>query len=366
MTNRLRVTAAVTPSQGAPFELQQLELEAPRPGEILVRAVATGICHTDLIVRDQWYPVPLPAVLGHEGAGVVEAVGEGVTSVAPGDHVIMTYNACGTCRLCVQGRPAYCDHAFSVNFAGSRPDGSLTLRRGDAGIHGAFFGQSSFATHALTGERNVVKVDPTVPLTLLGPLGCGIQTGAGGVLNSLRPQAGSSIAVFGTGTVGMSAVMASVVAGCTTIIAVDLNEQRLELAEELGATHTINPAESDTVQRIQKLTGGMGVDFTVETTASPTVLRQAVDSLNHGGTCGHIGAAAIGTEVSLDMHGLLFGRSLRGIIQGTASPACSSRGSSTCSSRAASPSTGSSRPTPSRTSTPRRKTPRRDARSKRS
>ncbi|MFC4466819.1 NAD(P)-dependent alcohol dehydrogenase [Streptomyces xiangluensis] len=278
------------------------------------------MCHTDLIVRDQWYPVPLPAVLGHEGAGVVEAVGEGVTSVAPGDHVIMTYNAYGTCRLCVQGRPAYCANVFAANFSGSRPDGSLTLRRGDTGIHGAFFGQSSFATHALTGERNVVKVDPTVPLDVLGPLGCGMQTGAGGVLNSLRPQAGSSIAVFGTGTVGMSAVMAAVVAGCTTVIAIDLNPQRLEPAEELGATHTVNPAEHDAVQRIREVTGDSGVDFTVDTTASPKVLRQAVDSLNHGGTCGHIGAAGIGTEVSLDMHGLLFGRSVRGIIQGDSVP----------------------------------------------
>ncbi|WP_052668640.1 NAD(P)-dependent alcohol dehydrogenase [Nitriliruptor alkaliphilus] len=316
----MHITAALTASKGAPFELVSLELEDPRADEVLVRIVGSGICHTDLIVRDQLYPVPLPAVLGHEGSGVVEAVGEGVTSVAPGDHVVLTYNSCGGCRMCAHGRQAYCEQIFAYNFAGSRPDGTTTLRNGDAEVHGAFFGQSAFATHALANARNVVKVDVEVPLELLGPLGCGIQTGAGAVLNSLRVPAGSSIAVFGTGSVGLSAVMASVVAGSTTIIAVDLNEQRLELAEDLGATHTINAADGDTVERIQEITGGIGVDFTVETTASPAVLRQAVECLNHGGTCGHIGSAAPGTDVSLDMAVLLFGRSVRGIVQGDSVP----------------------------------------------
>jgi aryl-alcohol dehydrogenase len=185
---------------------------------------------------------------------------------------------------------------------------------------GAFFGQSAFATYALATERNVVKVDPSAPPEFLGPLGCGIQTGAGGVLNSLRPPVGSSIAVFGTGSVGMSAVMASVVAGCTTIIAVDLNQKRLDLAQALGATHTVLAGDGGVVERVQQLTGGLGVDFTVETTASPAVLRQAVDCLNQGGTCGFIGAAAPGTEVLLDMASLLFGRSVRGIVQGDSVP----------------------------------------------
>ncbi|MFP1629653.1 NAD(P)-dependent alcohol dehydrogenase [Streptomyces sp. 5K101] len=317
----MQITAALTETKGAPFTLAPLHLDDPRPGEVVVRMVSSGVCHTDLIVRDQWYPVPLPAVLGHEGAGVVEAVGDGVTSVAAGDHVVLTFQSCGSCRTCLQGRPAYCDQFFAHNFAGSRLDGSTPLHResGDD-VHGVFFGQSAFATHALATERNVVKADPTAPLELLGPLGCGIQTGAGGVLNSLKPPAGSSIAVFGAGSVGLSAVMGAVVAGCTTIVAVDLNDQRLELAKEVGATHVINGAAGDTVAALRDLTGGLGLDFTVETTAVPAVLRQAADALNQGGTCGLIGAAAIGTEVSLDMSSLLFGRTVRGIVEGDSVP----------------------------------------------
>ncbi|WP_427918333.1 NAD(P)-dependent alcohol dehydrogenase [Streptomyces sp. cg40] len=316
----MHITAALTETKGAPFTLAPLDLDDPRPGEVVVRLVSSGVCHTDLIVRDQWYPVPLPAVLGHEGAGVVETVGDGVTSVAPGDHVVLTFNSCGRCRMCVQGRTAYCDQFFARNFAGTRADGSTPLHRDSGDVHGVFFGQSSFATHALAGEGNVVKVDPAAPLELLGPLGCGVQTGAGGVLNTLRPPAGSSIAVFGAGSVGLSAVMAAVVAGCTTIVAVDLNEQRLELAKEVGATHVVNGAEGDTVERLREITGGLGVDYSLETTAVPAVLRQAVDALNQGGTCGLIGAAAPGTEASIDMSALLFGRSLRGIVEGDSVP----------------------------------------------
>ncbi|MGW0804101.1 NAD(P)-dependent alcohol dehydrogenase [Nonomuraea sp. NPDC002799] len=317
----MRITAALTETRGAPFALTPLELDDPRPGEVLVRMVSSGVCHTDLIVRDQWYPVPLPAVLGHEGAGVVEAVGGGVGYVAPGDHVVLTFNSCGGCRMCDHGRPAYCDGFFARNFAGARPDGSSPLRReGGADVHGVFFGQSSFATYALATERNVVKVDRDAPLELLGPLGCGVQTGAGGVLNSLDPPAGSDIAVFGAGSVGISAVMAAVIAGCSTIVAIDLNERRLELARELGATHAIDAALDDPVERLRDLTGGLGFDYTIETTAVPSVLRQAVDALGNGGTCGVIGAAALGTEVSLDMSSLLFGRSVRGIVEGDSVP----------------------------------------------
>jgi aryl-alcohol dehydrogenase len=317
----VRITAALTETRGAPFALTSLELDDPRPGEVLVRMVGSGVCHTDLIIRDQWYPVPLPAVLGHEGAGVVEAVGGGVGYVRPGDHVVLTFNSCGGCRMCDAGRPAYCDGFFGCNFGGARPDGSSPLRRTAGGdVHGVFFGQSAFATHALANERNVVKVDRDAPLELLGPLGCGVQTGAGAVLNSLDPPAGSSIAVFGTGAVGMSAVMAAVIAGCSTIVAIDLNERRLELARELGATQVINAAADDPVERLRALTGGLGADYTLDTTAIPSVLRQAVDALANGGTCGVIGAAALGTEVSLDMTTLLFGRSVRGIVEGDSVP----------------------------------------------
>ncbi|WP_406430273.1 alcohol dehydrogenase catalytic domain-containing protein [Streptomyces sp. NBC_00631] len=157
------ITAATTEAKGAPFTLSPLELADPRPGEVVVRMVGAGVCHTDLVVRDQWYPVPLPAVLGHEGPGVVASVGDGVTFVVPDDHVVLTFNSCGGCRTCVQGRPAYCDQFFAYNFAGSRGDGSTPPHREAGDVHGVF-GQSSFATYALATERNLVKVDQTAPL----------------------------------------------------------------------------------------------------------------------------------------------------------------------------------------------------------
>lgn len=315
----MNISAAVVREESRPFGIEEVELGEPRANEVLVRVTASGVCHTDLIVRDQWYPVPLPAVLGHEGSGVVEKVGEHVTKVAPGDSVGLSYLSCGKCANCQRGAPAYCLDFYNHNFAGSRPDGTNAYHRDGEELHGHFFGQSSFATYALATERNVVKVRGDVPLELVGPLGCGVQTGAGGVLNSLRPQAGTSIAVFGTGTVGLSAIMAAKVAGCTTIIGVDVNDGRLELARDLGATHVVNGEEKNAVEEIQRITGG-GTDFSVETTAAPQVFRQAVDSLTLLGVCGLIGAAALGTEVSLDMNTILFGRTVRGIIEGDSVP----------------------------------------------
>jgi aryl-alcohol dehydrogenase len=313
------VVAAVATAKGEPFRIEQLQLDEPREDEVLVRIVGTGVCHTDLICRDQWYPVPLPAVLGHEGSGIVERVGSRVRKVKPGDHVVLSFVACGSCRACIQGAPAYCATLYDLNFSGFRPDGSTALHGAGGPIHGHFFGQSSFASHALAFERNVVKVPDDAPLELLGPLGCGIQTGAGAVLNTLHPRAGTSIVVFGVGSVGMAALMAARVAGCTTIIGVDLKPGRLALARELGATHTIDPTTADSVEAIRDITGG-GADFSLETTASPTVFRQAVDCLAQRGVCGLIGAAALGTEVSLDMNTVLFGRTVRGVIEGDSVP----------------------------------------------
>ena len=316
---RVNITAAVVREKEQPFGIEEVELDEPGVGEVLVRIVGSGVCHTDLIVRDQWYPVPLPAVLGHEGSGIVERVGEGVTKVAPGDPVGLSYLSCGRCKNCLIGKPTYCLDFYNQNFAGARPDGTNAYHKDGEQVHGHFFAQSSFATYALATERNVVKVRDDVPIELVGPLGCGLQTGAGGVLNSLRPPAGSSIVVFGTGTVGMAAIMAARVCGCTTIIGVDVKPNRLELARELGATHTINAAETDSVEEIRRVTGG-GADFSVETTASPQVFRQAVDCLEQLGVCGLIGAAALGTEASFDMNTILFGRTIRGIIEGDSIP----------------------------------------------
>ncbi|WMY09563.1 NAD(P)-dependent alcohol dehydrogenase [Paraburkholderia phenoliruptrix] len=313
--------AAVVNGKSQAFQLTRLTLDEPRPDEVVVEIVGVGVCHTDIVVRDQYYPTPLPAVLGHEGAGVVVKVGSAVTKVAPGDHVVLAYGSCGKCENCQKGDAGYCLEFFGYNFGGGRSDGSTPYHaEDDKRISGCFFCQSSFGTHALATERNVVKVDKDVPLEILGPLGCGISTGAGTVMNALRPIAGTSIAVFGAGSVGLAAIMAAKVVGCTTIIAVDLNYDRLKLAKELGATHAIDGRSGDVVGEIQKLTGGLGAHYSLECTSIPAVFRQAVDCLRLTGVCALVGAAALGTEVSLDMNNILFGRTVRGVIEGESVP----------------------------------------------
>ncbi len=319
----MRITAAVVAKKSAPFTLEELELDDPRPEEILVRIVATGVCQTDLHVRNQEYPTPLPAVLGHEGAGVVEAIGSAVTMVAPGDHVVLSYQACGHCGPCLGGHYSYCERAFEANFGASRLDGTNGVHRngGQDGpeVHGHFFGQSSFATYALATERNVVRVDDDLPLELLGPLGCGFQTGAGAVLNSLQVPAGSGIAVFGVGAVGLAAVMAARVAGADPIVAVDVNRARLDLALEIGATHVLDPRDGDLEDQIKDIVPN-GLDYVLEITARPAMLKTAVNVLAPLGTAALIGGAPQGTEAAIDMNNLLFGRTVRGIVQGDSIP----------------------------------------------
>jgi aryl-alcohol dehydrogenase len=295
----MRAIAAVVRGKGQPFVLESVEVGEPHPDEVLVRMAATGMCHTDLAFRDR-FPWDGPVVLGHEGAGVVERIGAHITHLAPGDHVVLTFDSCGRCLRCARGKPAYCEEFIPRNF-GAR-----------------FFGQASFASYALASGRNAIKVTADIPLERLGPLGCGIQTGAGAVLNSLRVPAGASVAVFGAGAVGISALMAARIAGATTIIAVDVKRARLDLAIELGATHAVNSAEADAVERVRALTGG-GADFTVETTGAQDVLRQAVVSLVPLGVCGMIAGAE--SPVMLPWRDVLFGRTLRGIIEGDSIPA---------------------------------------------
>lgn len=316
----MKIRAAVARTPSAPLSLETLELEEPRDHEILVRVVATGVCHTDMVVRDGMLPTPLPVVLGHEGAGVVERVGAAVTKVAPGDHVVMTFNSCGTCPSCLDHAVSYCHEFFPRNFFATRADGSSALSREGERIHGNFFGQSSFATHALCTERNVVKVPADLPLELLGPLACGVQTGAGAVLNALKVGAGRSFVVFGAGSVGLSAVMAARVAGARMIVAVDPNPERLAFAREVGATHVINPKETPAAEEILRLTGH-GIDFALDTTGLAPVIRGAVESLAPRGTCGILGASGPGSEISLDeVHFMSGGRRLMGIVEGESTP----------------------------------------------
>lgn len=315
----MEIKAAVLREAKGRFQLENLQLSAPHADELLVRIVGTGVCHTDLICRDQVYPVPLPVVLGHEGAGVVEAVGQAITGFQPGDHVVLSFRSCGKCLNCLAGLPSRCLAIFSCNFSCAREDGSSALCSGSGPVHGHFFGQSSFASYAIAHHSNAIKVSKEVPLEYLGPLGCGIQTGAGAVINALAPKAGSSMAIFGAGSVGLAAVMASSIVGCTKIIAIDPNAQRRDLAQQLGATHVINPAEADPVEMVHEMTAA-GAEYSLECTGLPAVFRQAVDALSVTGICGLIGAAPMGTEVTLDMNSIMFGRTVKGVIEGDSVP----------------------------------------------
>ena len=316
----MEMKAAVVFESSGDFNIEQLEISEPNDDEVLVRVTAVGICHTDLAGRDGHLPIPPPpSVFGHEGAGVVEKVGTRVTKVKQGDHVVLAWDYCGVCSACKQGRVLYCLNFFQHNFHGARPDGTPTMRMGDQVIHGSFFCQSSFADFALANERNIVKVQDDIPLAILAPMGCGVMTGAGAVMNSLQPRPGASIAVFGVGNVGMSAVLAALVCGCTTIIAVDVHADRLELARELGATHTINARDVDPIEAILDITGG-GAEFSLECVGNPKVLRQAVDVLPRLGVCGLTGVVPPFTEVNLNMDLIMNGRTVKGILGGDAIP----------------------------------------------
>jgi aryl-alcohol dehydrogenase len=275
-----KMQAAVLRKKGGPLQIEPLELEGPQAAEVLVRIVATGICHTDIDLCDDWDRTAGPVVLGHEGAGIVEEVGKKVTGVKRGDHVVLSYQSCGRCAACRSKRPAHCKRMYEANFGFQRLDGTNALER--SGVRGHFFGQSSFATLSLATERNLVKVPKALDLNLLAPLGCGLQTGAGTVMNSLQVRAGQSIAVFGTGAVGLAAIMAARLVNARPIIGVDIIPLRLALALELGATHVIDNRHDDVISRIAAITT-RGIDYVVETTALARMLRLAVAALNPQG-----------------------------------------------------------------------------------
>jgi aryl-alcohol dehydrogenase len=317
----MKTRAAVLRETSAPFSIEELELDSLRSDEVLVRIAGAGVCHTDLICRDQVYPVPLPCVLGHEGSGIVEEVGTEVSHLKKGDAVVLSYRSCGECINCNRAEPSHCINIFPCNFSCVRSDGSTTLSRDGKPVHGCFFGQSSFSEYAIAHESNAVKVpdDTHVPLEMLGPLGCGIQTGAGAVMNSLKPAANSSLIVFGCGSVGIASIMAAKIVGCSMIIAVDPKAERRQVAEQFGATHSIDPTQQNPVETCHEVTT-YGADYSLECTGLASVFRQSVDALAVNGTCGLIGAAPPGTEVTLDMNSIMFGRTVKGIIEGDSIP----------------------------------------------
>ncbi|MGH3241572.1 MAG: NAD(P)-dependent alcohol dehydrogenase [Spirillospora sp.] len=312
----MQITAALVEEQDGPFILTELDLDDPGPGEVLVRLAATGICHTDGLARHGDLPFPLPGVLGHEGAGTVAAIGAGVTGYAEGDPVVIGWPFCGTCRNCLAGEPRYCLRLAEGLCGGGRIDGGTALHRLDGSpVSSHFFGQSSFATHSLTTAAALVPVPRELPLELMGPLACGVSTGAGAIFNTVRPGPGARLAVFGVGTVGLAAIMAARNSAATRIIAVDRHPSRLALARELGATDTVDATVDDVVGAVHDLCGGPA-DYALECTGVIDVVRQAADSVGMLGTCVLIGGAPAGAEFAVDHLSTLWGKRIVGVLGG--------------------------------------------------
>ncbi|QEE60570.1 NAD(P)-dependent alcohol dehydrogenase [Salinibacterium sp. dk2585] len=315
----MKIQALVVEEQDAPFEQQEVELEAPGRGEALVRIAAVGVCHTDLISREGDMGVTFPAILGHEGAGVVEQVGEGVTQVAVGDKVIIGWPSCGECRNCLDGEPRYCLRTGDALVSGRRfkgeQAGTSAYSRDGQTLSGHFFGQSSFATYSLTRADALVKVPGDTPVELLGPLACGLGTGAGAVLNETRPRLGDSLLIVGVGAVGLAAIMAATNTGATTIIAADVHDNRLAMAREFGATHTINSRDNDLVEEVATITGST-VDFAYDCTGVIPVIEKMADTVGMLGTLVLIGGAPAGARFSLDHLSTLWGKRVVGVLGG--------------------------------------------------
>jgi aryl-alcohol dehydrogenase len=305
------------PERQGRWTIETLDVAEPGPHEVLVRVVASGICQTDVHARDGFFPIPCPAVFGHEGAGVVEQVGSAVTTLKPGDHVIMANPSCGKCPDCLAGFETYCSNASTLKQSGYRSDGtSLSFSRGEEPIYGSFFQQSSFASLTIAMARNTIRVPEDAPLDILAAFPCGVNTGAGAVMNVLKPQSGDSYVAFGTGTVGFAGLLAAKLLGCEPIIAVDLFDARLDLARHLGATHTVNAKEPNLVDAVRRLAGGRGAQFCLEAAGFPEALRAAVDVLAPRGTACLVGSARAGVEVPLEMRTIQQGRMVRGCVQG--------------------------------------------------
>jgi aryl-alcohol dehydrogenase len=312
----MKIKAAVVHEKGQPFQIEELDLESPRSGEVLVKITASGVCHTDEVAQLQFIPVPLPAVFGHEGCGIVEEVGQGVTDFKPGDRVGFSFGFCGHCENCLSAHQHACENFNAINFGGVMSDGTTRLSQNGKKVS-SFFGQSSFASHAVVNQNSIIKVDEGIDLALAAPLGCGIQTGAGTVLNRLRPRLGSSLAVFGCGTVGMSAIMAAKIAGCAKIIAVSGNPSSIILARELGATHAINHRETDdVVGAIKEITNG-GTHYSIETSGVSDFVRKALASVRIMGTAVVLGVTG---DLTINVQMELMGeaKSLIGIVEGDA------------------------------------------------
>lgn len=312
----MKIQAALLSEPGKPLELTELTLDEPTGDELIVRISSSGICHTDIGVQSH---VPSPVVLGHEGTGIVAQCGPDVTRVKPGDRVALSFGYCGYCKSCAADMPSHCVDMMALNFSGLNNRGQTTLSdaHGEP-VHGSFFSQSSFASHALVNERNAVRVPDSMPEALVGPLGCGVQTGAGAVINTLAATAGSSFVCFGVGAVGLSAVMAAKIVGCDIIVAIDTNAERLQLAAELGATHTLAAGENNLVE-IEAITRG-GADYSLDTAGTVDTFHSVIACLRMGG---HAGLCIVPNWLEgfhFKASALALGRTVTGILEGSSRP----------------------------------------------
>lgn len=320
----MKTTVAIVNGQGQDFTFEEVELEGPRADEVLVRIVATGLCHTDITMRSMLPEEMFPNIFGHEGAGVVEEVGADVNGIKVGDHVVLSLRSCRACERCNAGMIGYCDSSLMLNYMGMRMDGSTTYSRDGSPVFGSFFGQSSFAQHAVAYADNVVVVDKSLDLTKVAPYGCGFQTGAGAVLNVLESGPADSLVVYGVGAVGLAAIAAAKAQGVATIIAVDLMQSRLDVAARYGAIG-VNPSElvatglgSALVDKIRELTGG-GSTSAIDTTAVPEVIKQAAQGLGVRGQLVVLGLGA--PEFPVDAIDIMQnGKVIRGSVEGDSDP----------------------------------------------
>ena len=312
-TGAKEVLAAVLRSGEAKFEVETVLIEAPAPDQVLVRVVAAGMCHTDSVAR---VIGNFPVILGHEGAGVVEAVGSSVVGLRPGDHVVLTFDSCGTCAACNHAQPYHCTGFELLNFTGRGRESRASAHLSDGEeVANRWFGQSSFAEYALANERNAVKIAPDVDLEVAGPLGCGIMTGAGCVLNVMGLRPGDSVVVFGAGAVGLAAVMAAKASGAGQIVAVDLHENRRALALELGADRVVDPAAVDSLATA--VGDGGSFDFSLDTTARAEVMLAATEVIGRPGLAVLVGA---GSEPLTLAPPSLAGKSVTYAYMGNANP----------------------------------------------
>jgi S-(hydroxymethyl)glutathione dehydrogenase/alcohol dehydrogenase len=304
------VKAAVLYEINKPLVIEEIDIDEPGPGHVMVKTVSSGVCHSDLHQIEGTLPIDLPVVLGHEAAGIVERVGEGVTYVQPGDHVVMNFIPfCGACRYCQSGRPVLCREGGGA---------ANHLHKGDQHIN-VFIFVASFAEHMVAPESGVVKIRKDTPLDKLGIMGCAVATGVGAVLNTARVEAGSSVAVIGMGGVGLNVVQGAALAAAGCIIAIDVLDRKLEMAGQFGATNFVNAAKEDAVEAVRALTGG-GADYAFEVVGRPEAVSQAFDMVHAGGEAVMVGLSPFGSKTSIETRGLMNEKVLKGCCYGSIRP----------------------------------------------